>query len=150
MTLRQWKRSRLMELLAHEEFGGNKAKLGRTLGYKDGSYIGQIERDDRPLGDDAIETIEAYRGGMFRGWFDRANKVLPLVQPQTEGATMITTREDADMSIEKCPLEPFVTHEQLASLSSEQLVVFAYKAKELLKEVREGWPVAASGKQREA
>lgn len=150
MTEEEWRKSRLQALA--DEFGG-LAELGRAYSGNDdndGSYMGHLVAGRRPITEKSIKRFESLRGGKYRGWFTRSTKILPLVQPQPEGATMVTTREDADMSIEKCPLEPFVTHEQLASLSSEQLVVFAYKAKELLKEVREGWPVAASGKQREA
>ena len=44
------RKSRLRELLDHQDFGGNKAELGRALGYKNGAHVYQMLDGRRPRG----------------------------------------------------------------------------------------------------
>jgi len=46
---------------------GGKAALGRLLGYKDGAFVGQMLRGERPVTEDTVEKLEAKPG--FRDWF---------------------------------------------------------------------------------
>jgi len=54
-------------LEAAAEKAGGKAQLGRLLGYKDGAYIGQMLRGERPIKEDTVLKLESKPG--FRGWF---------------------------------------------------------------------------------
>ena len=67
-----WRRDRLAELLQHEQFGGNKAALGRALGYENGAHVRQMLADERPITEKTVARVHAMLGGKFRGWFDRA------------------------------------------------------------------------------
>lgn len=51
-----------------QRFGGNKAALGRALGFRDGSLIGQMERGERPITEKMIEKIETLPG--CGDWFN--------------------------------------------------------------------------------
>ena len=53
--------------LIRMRFGNNKAALGRALGFRDGSLIGQMERGERPITEKMIEKIESLPS--CGGWF---------------------------------------------------------------------------------
>lgn len=61
-----FRRQRLLDFvnLKYEE---NKAYLGRALGYRDGAYIGQMIRGERPITEKTIAQINDLPGGT--GWF---------------------------------------------------------------------------------
>ncbi len=61
---------RKARLAAAADKAGGKAALGRLLGYKDGAYIGQMLRGDRPIKEDTVRKLEDKRG--FAGWFSAA------------------------------------------------------------------------------
>lgn len=63
--LQQWRIQRLTEMAA--KAGGN-ALLGRMLGYKDGAYIGQMLRGERPISEKFV--IAAHEKPGFSGWFN--------------------------------------------------------------------------------
>lgn len=71
-----FRRKRLDELAQHSAFK-SRAVLGRVLGFKDASYIGQMIEGHRPITEKLIARVDALRGGKFRGWFDRAPKSGP-------------------------------------------------------------------------
>lgn len=78
----QWRRDRLQALTEHEDFGG-KAALGRALGFRDGAFVGQMLRGERPVTEKTIAQIEGLRGGKFADWFrrDRSRDQAPQAWP---------------------------------------------------------------------
>jgi hypothetical protein len=72
----EWRRRRLSD--AAEKAGG-KAQLGRKLGYKDGAFVGQMIRGDRPISEKTIEAITSLPG--FSNWFEP-------IPPGEKGANM--------------------------------------------------------------
>lgn len=54
-------------LRAAAKKAGSQSALGKLLGYVDGSPIGQMLRDERPISEQTIEKIEALDG--FSYWF---------------------------------------------------------------------------------
>lgn len=62
--LQGWRIKRLAELAKRE--GGNAA-LGRRLGYKDGAFIGQMLRGERPVSEKTVLSVHEIPG--YSGWF---------------------------------------------------------------------------------
>lgn len=60
------RRKRLEDAVA---IAGGKAALGRLLGYKDGAFVGQMLRGERPVTEDTVSKLENKPG--FKGWFER-------------------------------------------------------------------------------
>lgn len=60
---------RRARLEAAAEKVGSKAELGRLLGYKDGSLVGQMLRAERPVTEDTVAKLESKHG--WKGWFDQ-------------------------------------------------------------------------------
>lgn len=58
---------RKARLLAAVAKAGGKAALGRLLGYRDGAYVGQMLRGERPIKEDTVLKLEAKPG--YAGWF---------------------------------------------------------------------------------
>lgn len=58
------RRKRLEEAVG---VAGGKAPLGRLLGYKDGAFVGQMLRGERPVTEDTVHKLESKPG--FRSWF---------------------------------------------------------------------------------
>lgn len=56
---------------------GSKAALGRHLGFKDGSYVGQMIAGLRPITEDTVAQIES----RFHGWFNREYGASLLTAP---------------------------------------------------------------------
>lgn len=103
-TIAEYRLRRFQELLDHEEFGGNKTKLGEALGWARGDLVRQILTQHRPITEKLVARVESIRGGKFAGWFS--------------GATETTTREPGDMSQHSSwPLGSLITPERWASLS---------------------------------
>lgn len=70
---------------------GGKAALGRALGYKDGAFVGQMLRGERPITEKTVSTIEAIPA--YAGWFSsteivtihtKVKKTDEIVIPQFE------------------------------------------------------------------
>ncbi|MDP9902632.1 S24 family peptidase [Variovorax ginsengisoli] len=59
-----FRRARLEQLA--DKLGG-KATLGRKLGYKDGAFVGQMIRGERPITEKTLAAVHALPG--FKGWF---------------------------------------------------------------------------------
>lgn len=57
---------------------GNLQAFGRRMGWKDGSYVGQMLRGSRPITEKLIQRIEEIRG--MAGWFD------PEIELSEQGA----------------------------------------------------------------
>lgn len=62
--IQEWRIQRLAAL-ANEE--GGKAALGRRLGYKDGAFVGQMLRGERPVTEKTVNAIHALQG--YANWF---------------------------------------------------------------------------------
>jgi len=67
MSMEQVQKHRRKRLDAASEKAGGKAALGRLLGYKDGAFVGQMLRGERPVTEETVLKLEAKPG--FRGWF---------------------------------------------------------------------------------
>lgn len=76
---------RLADLLAHEEFAGNQAALGRFLGYSSGAYVRQMLAGERPILEKTIIRVETQKGGKFAGWF---SKEAPFTAPAMKLAAL--------------------------------------------------------------
>ncbi|WP_279212645.1 S24 family peptidase [Delftia acidovorans] len=63
--IQKWRAQRLEALAAKE---GGKAALGRRLGYRDGAFIGQMLRGDRPITEKTVLAVHAMPG--YAGWFE--------------------------------------------------------------------------------
>jgi len=68
-SLQTYRVSRLEALVQRE---GGKAALGRRLGYKDGAFIGQMLRGDRPISEKTMQLVDSLPG--CKGWFNGANQ----------------------------------------------------------------------------
>jgi hypothetical protein len=92
--IQAWRRERLQAAVDH--IGGNKAALGRLLGYQDGSFVGQMLRAERPITEDTVLRLESHHE--FRAWFsaDSFNKRGPLplllARPVSQEPANIPTR----------------------------------------------------------
>jgi hypothetical protein len=64
-----WRVGRLEAMIERE---GGKAAAGRKLGYKDGAFVGQMLRGERPITEKTVAAAHALAG--YSGWFDRPIK----------------------------------------------------------------------------
>lgn len=60
-----WRMQRLEAMVERE---GGKAATGRKLGYRDGAFVGQMLRGDRPISEKTVLAVHALSG--YAGWFD--------------------------------------------------------------------------------
>jgi len=81
--LTKHRQERLRAFGEHHVFGGNRAEAGRAIGLKNGAYLWQMIEGLRPITEKTIAKVEAARGGVFKGWFDRPEA------PQTPEAALI-------------------------------------------------------------
>lgn len=72
--LAKFRRQRL-QAFVDLKYEGSKAQLGRALGYRDGAFVGQMIRGERPITEKTINQIHALPGG--KGWFAEASNVTP-------------------------------------------------------------------------
>lgn len=81
----QWRRARLGELLA-QKYGGNKAALGRALGYQNGAFVSQMLLGSRPVSEKTVAQIQA-KPGLSR-WFsvDAAGPTQQALPPYSGSA----------------------------------------------------------------
>ena len=63
--IQEWRISRLEEMAAKE---GGKAALGRRLGYRDGAFVGQMLRGERPVSEKTVLAVHGLPG--YSRWFD--------------------------------------------------------------------------------
>jgi len=59
-----------LEALVQKE--GGKAALGRKLGYRDGAFIGQMLRGERPISEKTIQLVDNLPDR--KGWFSDINE----------------------------------------------------------------------------
>ena len=60
-------RKTLLRELLDLRYGGSKAGLGRALGYRDGAFVGQMLRGERPISEKTVDQIHAIPH--LAGWF---------------------------------------------------------------------------------
>jgi hypothetical protein len=114
-----FRRERLLALLNHPDFGGNKAALGRALALESGAYIRQMIAGDRPITEKTIEAVHTVKGCKFAGWFARSGDAAPRAASAA------------------WPLGPFVSAERWEMLSPEQRGAVAYEASKLVNQMLE-------------
>lgn len=88
--LSQYRKTRL-QAFVDLKFEGNKAALGRALGYRDGAFVGQMLRGERPITEKTVDQIHALPGG--KGWFVTASNVSP--GPDIRGAVPLLSSVQA-------------------------------------------------------
>lgn len=62
---------RIARLAAMVEREGGKARAGRKLGYRDGAFIGQMLRGERPITEKTVMAVHALSG--YSGWMDQSS-----------------------------------------------------------------------------
>lgn len=67
--------ARLLEAV-EEHFNGNRAAVGRALGYADGAFVRQMLTGVRPISERTMRQIEALPG--LAGWFSSGPQALAL------------------------------------------------------------------------
>lgn len=68
---------------------GNITAFGKRLGFRDGAYIGQMLRGDRPISEKTVRAIEALPG--LAGWFS--------TDGQSDGAEADNTPNESDFAL---------------------------------------------------
>lgn len=63
--IQAWRIQRLEAMVERE---GGKAAAGRKLGYKDGAFVGQMLRGERPVTEKTVLAVHALSG--YAGWFN--------------------------------------------------------------------------------
>lgn len=63
--IQAWRIERLAAMVKRE---GGKAPAGRRLGYKDGAFVGQMLRGERPITEKTVMAVHALSG--YAGWFN--------------------------------------------------------------------------------
>lgn len=87
LDIQKWRVKRLEEAIA-KIAGGNQSEFGRRLGYKDGAFIRQLIRGDRPVREKIVNAIEALPG--MKGWF--AMSGTPTAGPGFQNVEMVEAR----------------------------------------------------------
>lgn len=129
------RRQRFAELLAHPDFNGSQAALGRVLGWKNGAMVWQILNKRRPVSEDLVFTVHTMRGGRYAGWFTEP------AEPQSTAA-----REHEEVTANDWPLGRLITPERWRSLDPQTRAAAIAAAEAAVMESLIG--SAASGKQR--
>lgn len=60
-------RKERLQALVDQKFDGSKAALGRALGYKDGAFVGQMLRGERPISEKTVDQVHGLTVG--KDWF---------------------------------------------------------------------------------
>lgn len=80
-SLTHYRATRLADLL-REKYGGNKAALGKALGYSSGAYVRQMVEEERPITEKTVAKIHALPG--CKGWMHKP-ELLRDMPPRIEG-----------------------------------------------------------------
>lgn len=115
---------------------GNITAFGKRLGYRDGAYIGQMLRGDRPISEKTIRAVEALPG--LASWFHRGLKLKALssddyveesdpwiANQAAEDAVAAATEGTAGKSI-GIPARPISVYNSLDELPPEATVLIAH------------------------
>lgn len=65
--LKRFRLERLQAAIDHRQFGGNVTAFGRALGYRDGAFVRQMVKGERPVSEKTVHAIEALPG--MKDWF---------------------------------------------------------------------------------
>jgi phage repressor protein C with HTH and peptisase S24 domain len=98
--IQAWRIERLAAMVERE---GGKAAAGRKLGYKDGAFVGQMLRGERPITEKTVLAVHALSG--YAGWFN-------------EGAGELATLPVAALTPSPAPGVPVVHVPLLANAGS--------------------------------
>ena len=63
-AIQEWRAQRLAAMVERE---GGKAPAGRRLGYRDGAFVGQMLRGERPITEKTVLAVHSLPG--YSGWF---------------------------------------------------------------------------------
>ena len=102
--IKTYRQARLQAFL-DEKYEGNKARLGRALGYRDGALLGQMLSNPqiRPITEKTIYKIHDLPGGS--GWFDDSE---PDPDTPSTSTILLSLTDDAVMlgaAFDKTPPE---------------------------------------------
>jgi phage repressor protein C with HTH and peptisase S24 domain len=71
--IQAWRMQRLEAMVDRE---GGKAAAGRKLGYRDGAFVGQMLRGERPITEKTVLAAHALSG--YSGWFDAQDSAVKV------------------------------------------------------------------------
>lgn len=100
-AIQEWRAKRLAAMVERE---GGKAPAGRKLGYRDGAFVGQMLRGERPITEKTVLAVHALPG--YSGWF-----AAPV-------AALATTIQNAAPAPAPAPGEPAIRVPVLANAGS--------------------------------
>lgn len=116
-----------------ECFGGEKAALGRRLGYADGSFIGQMLRSEKPVSESILNKLLAIPeaknitprpgGAGIHGVAHDLSQLSPIVDPQTIdwGVVMLGVLPPVfALQVKDDAMSPFLAVGDLVRFSSER------------------------------
>lgn len=119
--------SRLQDLV-RDKYEGNKASLGKALGYNDGSYVGQLLSGKRPITEKTVDAIEKKTHN--RGWFADTSSADQVRAEGSTGSNVHQIREPAAVWISEAMLQFW---RQAKAHSAERREAVLGLVKELLK-----------------
>jgi phage repressor protein C with HTH and peptisase S24 domain len=89
-AIQKWRAQRLEAMVERE---GGKAPAGRKLGYRDGAFVGQMLRGERPITEKTVLAVHALPG--YSGWFTAPTTVAPTTTPSAAPAPAPAPGESA-------------------------------------------------------
>ena len=98
--IQAWRIERLAAMVERE---GGKAPAGRKIGYKDGAFVGQMLRGERPITEKTVMAVHALSG--YSGWFNE--------RPED-----LASHPTADLTPSPAPGQPVVNVPLLANAGS--------------------------------
>lgn len=84
-AIQAWRAKRLEAMVDRE---GGKAATGRKLGYRDGAFVGQMLRGERPITEKTVMFVHSLPG--YAGWFDAPTGQAPM-HPGAPGRSLANT-----------------------------------------------------------
>lgn len=115
-AVQQYRRERLVALIAIEPYSGNLSALGRKLGYKDGVFVRQMRDHERAITEKTVAKIEA----VHPGWFDQEPAELEAVG-ETDWTMLTAYRDMSDDDREEMLRQALEKAERFKKLTSEAL-----------------------------
>lgn len=88
-----WRIERLKDAIARLD-GGNLAAFAQRMGWKDGSYVGQMLRGTRPISEKFIRKVESIP--QMAGWFDSNHQLEQIGSLEQKIRTELLQREVPD------------------------------------------------------
>ncbi len=108
-------------------FSGKKSSLGRALGYRDGAFIGQMLRGERPITEKTVNQIHELPGGY--SWFTGEVSIAPQTKEGIHIPLLANTgsmgsgedHQDEDVMTGSLTLSPFFIQERIRPSRTEAL-----------------------------